>query len=125
MIRNNPGDYVDFNVPWNLSAYYTLSLRKLKVHGKDTMTITQTASLNFDLKITANWKASGSLNYDLTNKKFSYSTIELYRDLHCWQMSIRWIPFGVRQGYFATLSVKSAVLQDLKLNKRSSDWGLY
>ncbi len=125
MIRNNPDDYIDFNVPWNFSLYYTLSLRKIKVHGDDSLTITQTATMNFDMKVTANWKVTGSLNYDLTNKNFSYSTIELYRDLHCWQMSIRWIPFGARKGYFLTLNVKSAVLQDLKMSKRSSSWGQY
>jgi len=125
MIRHYPDDYVDFNVPWNFSFYYTLSLRKIKASGKDSLMITQTSTVNFDLKITDNWKVTGSLNYDLTNKNFSYSTLELYRDLHCWQMSIRWIPFGVRQGYFLTLNVKSAVLQDLKLNKRSSSWGQY
>ena len=125
MIKNNPDAYEDFNAPWNFSTYYTLSLQKIKAHAKDSLIYTQTITLTFDLNITKNWKVNGSTNYDFKSKQFTYSTIEIYRDLHCWQMSIRWVPFGPRQGYFVTLGVKSSVLQDLKLNKKSPDWGLY
>ncbi len=125
MINNNPMAYADFNIPWNFSVNYILSLRKNIVNAQDTIIYTQTLNLNFDFNLTEKWKISGQSGYDFKRKDFSYTTLEIMRDLHCWQMTISWIPFGTRQGYFLNLRVKSTVLQDLKLVKRSSGWGSY
>ncbi len=125
MINNTPMAYEDFNIPWNFSVNYILRANKLFINGKDTTAFTQTLNGSFDFNLTEKWKVSGLTGYDFKQKDFSYTTIEIYRDLHCWQMSIRWVPFGTRQGYFLNLNVKSSVLQDLKLVKRSSGWGNY
>ncbi len=125
MINNNPMAYADFNIPWNFSVNYILSLRKNIVNAQDTNIYSQTLNVNFDFNLTEKWKISGQSGYDFKRKDFSYTTLEIYRDLHCWQMKISWIPFGTRQGYFLNLNVKSSVLQDLKLVKRSSAWGSY
>ena len=125
MIGNHPEQYVDFNVPWNFSVNYILRLNKLNLLGTDTTTYTQTLNFNFDFNLSKQWKIEGSSGYDFKQKDFSYTTIQILRDLHCWQMSIRWIPFGTRQGYFFNLNVKSEILQDLKLVKRSPGWGNY
>ena len=125
MIENNPQQYVNFNIPWSFTANYVLRLNKLNFSGTDTITYTQTLNVNFDFNLTTQWKISGNGGYDFKRKDFSYTTLEIFRDLHCWQMSIRWIPFGTRQGYFFNLNVKSSVLQDLKLAKRSPGWGNY
>ncbi len=125
MINNNPMAYADFNIPWNFSLNYILSLRKNIVNAQDTNIYTQTLNVNFDFNLTEKWKISGQSGYDFKRKDFSYTTLEIMRDLHCWQMTISWIPFGTRQGYFLNLHVKSTVLQDLKLVKRSSGWGSY
>jgi hypothetical protein len=37
-------------------------------------------------------------------------------------MSFNWIPIGPFQRYMFTLKAKSALLQDLKLNKRRDAW---
>ncbi|MEI7802225.1 MAG: putative LPS assembly protein LptD, partial [Bacteroidota bacterium] len=125
MINNTPMAYEDFNIPWNFSVNYILRANKQFINTQDTTTFTQTLNVNFDFNLTEKWKISGVTGYDFKQKDFSYTTIEIYRDLHCWQMSIRWVPFGTRQGYFLNLNVKSSVLQDLKLVKRSPGWGSY
>ena len=125
MINNNPVAYEDFNMPWNFSVNYILRASKQILKEQDTTTYTQTLNVNFDFNLTEKWKITGTSGYDFKQKDFSYTTLEIYRDLHCWQMSIRWVPFGTRQGYFLNLNVKSSVLQDLKLVKRSPGWGSY
>ncbi len=125
MINNTPLAYEDFNIPWNFSINYNLRASKQFVNTNDTTLYTQTVNATFDFNLTEKWKISGTTGYDFKQKDFSYTTIEIYRDLHCWQMSIRWVPFGIRQGYFLNLNVKSSVLQDLKLVKRSPGWGSY
>jgi hypothetical protein len=53
--------------------------------------------------------------YDFKAKDFSYTSFDIYRDLHCWEMSFKWIPFGYRRGWSFTINVKASVLKDLKL----------
>ena len=57
-------------------------------------------------------------NYDFINKEFSFTSINIARDLHCWQMSFNWIPIGFMRSYNLNISVKSSILQDLKLQRR-------
>jgi len=48
----------------------------------------------------------------------TYTSFEIFRDLHCWEMHLNLIPFGYLRSYNFTLNVKSSVLQDLKLVRR-------
>jgi hypothetical protein len=71
-----------------------------------------------DVSITEKWKVSFSSGYDFVQKEISFTSIDIYRDLHCWEMRFNWIPFGFRQSYNFSINVKSGMLQDLKLNRR-------
>jgi hypothetical protein len=65
-----------------------------------------------------------STGYDFTNKQMTFTNITVYRDLHCWEMSFSWIPFGPRQSYNLAINVKSQTLRDLRLTKRR-DWNRF
>ena len=52
------------------------------------------------------------------NGALGYTSIDVYRDLHCWQMHFQTFPFGPRKSFNFTLNVKSSILQDLKLTRR-------
>ncbi|OFX22255.1 MAG: hypothetical protein A2033_07205 [Bacteroidetes bacterium GWA2_31_9] len=111
-----PDDYVDFNIPWNVNIDYSYRYSKPQLEEN----ITQSLRVSGDLSITSKWKISVSSGYDIKLKKFTFTNINIYRDLHCWEMRFTWIPFGFAQSYNFQINVKSAILQDLKLNKRSS-----
>ena len=119
----NPNAYVDFNIPWTLSINYTLGLNNTfsSVTGNDTLISTQTLNFSGDFKLTPQWKVGFSSGYDFVNKGVTNNTaINLYRDLHCWELSFNYIPFGFTQSYNIQLNVKASVLQDLKLARRRS-----
>lgn len=113
-------DYVDFNVPWGLNVAYTISFDKSYLSGakKDTLIITQSLLFSGDVSITTRWKLAFSSGYDFINKNLTLTTIDIYRDLHCWEMRLGTIPFGPRKSYNFTLNVKASILQDLKLTRR-------
>jgi len=76
--------------------------------------------LSGDLNLTKKWKIQYNTSYDLKVGRLSSATsFVIYRDLHCWNLSVQWVPFGYYKSYNVTLQVKSAVLQALKLSKRS------
>jgi lipopolysaccharide assembly outer membrane protein LptD (OstA) len=114
-IMRNPNDYVDFNIPWNLSVAYVYRYTK---PFRD-VTHTQTLQFHGDFNLTPKWKFGFNSNYDFTMKELTYTTLNIYRDLHCWEMAFSWIPFGFNRSYNVQINVKSHVLQDLKLIKRS------
>jgi hypothetical protein len=115
-------DYVDFSIPWNVSFGYSLFIRNIQTAGAtDSLTTTQTLQLSADLNLTSKWKIRASTSYDFVNKEFPSAFIDVYRDLHCWELRMQWIPFGIRQSYSIEIRVKSSVLQDLKLRK-AQDW---
>ena len=116
IIYGYPNSYVDFNVPWNLRVSYTFRYTK----PYDEMKITQTLNVSGELNITKKWKISVATGYDFEAKKMSPTTIDIYRDLHCWEMSLHVVPFGQHKSYAFQINVKASMLQDLKLNKRRS-----
>ena len=82
--------------------------------------VTNTIMVNGDVSITPKWKVQFNTNYDLQAAKLSSATsFAIYRDLHCWDLSISWLPFGYYKSYNVTLRVRSDILQALKLTKRS------
>ncbi len=115
MINSDPSAYIDFNVPWNLSFNYNFSYNNLFTSTSSTNTI----MLSGDLSLTSKWKIQYNTNYDLRAMKLAVTSFGIYRDLHCWDLNVQWVPFGVYKSYNITLRVKAAILQDLKLSKRS------
>ena len=120
MINSNTDMYIDFNIPWTLGLDYKIDYRRTINSSLDTSYITQSIGLRGDFSITKNWKISYMTNYDFMNKEFSFTSINIVRDLHCWQMSFNWIPVGFMRSYNLNISVKSSILQDLKLQRRKT-----
>ncbi|MFD3000049.1 putative LPS assembly protein LptD [Pontibacter toksunensis] len=126
-------DYVDFKIPWTLSLDYTLSynrnLERTVVNRitviKEASKINQTFGINGTLGITEKWQVSYNAQYDFVNQNIAHANVNIHRDLHCWDMSIGWVPFGIMRGYNVTINARSALLRDLKLTKRSRGSGLY
>ena len=113
-------NYADFNIPWSLHLNYNVSLQKYYVvkSQKDTISINQDLNFSGEVNLTAKWKIGMSSGYDFIAKQLSFTSFDIYRDLHCWEMRLNLIPFGYRRSYNFSLNVKSSVLQDLKLNRR-------
>ena len=113
----NQAQYIDWNIPWNLSLQYNLGYSR---PGLAAGTRTQSANFNGDVSLTPNWKIGASSSYDLERHGFGYTNMNIYRNIHCWEMRFNWIPFGQRQSYSLDIAVKASVLQDLKLSRRNS-----
>lgn len=107
-------DFVDFDIPWQLGITYNIGY----TNNGSTENVTNNLDLNGEVNVTQNWRVALRTSYDITNQDFGYSSLNIYRNLHCWEFSLNVVPFGVRQSYNFQINVKSAVLQDLKLNRR-------
>ena len=105
---------------WNLSINYSLSYNKGNNIAAFADTI-QSLTFSGNKKITKNWKIGFRSGYDFDANELTYSSVDIYRDLHCWEMLFHWIPLGYHQSYTFTIRVKAAALRDLKYEKKK-DW---
>lgn len=120
-VSRDPNAFVDFKIPWNFSFGYTFNYSESGV----TSNITNTLNFNGDANITPKWKVQFNSGWDFKASTFSQTSLSIYRDLHCWDMSFSWIPFGAYQFYSVDIKVKASVLQDLKLSKRKNYYTRY
>ena len=121
-IRSNPGNYVDWSTQWALSLSYNLTLSNnlsyINYILKDDRKVIQTLGVNGNINLSPNWKVSVQSGWDFELKKLSYTSLTIYRDLHCWEMRFNWIPLGTYKSWNFTINVKASALQDLKLTKK-------
>ena len=109
-----------YSIPWNLNANYSLNYNK--GHQASALAdTTQSLTFSGNIKITKKWKIGFRSGYDFDEKELTYSSVDIYRDLHCWEILFHWIPIGNHKSYTLTIRVKAAALRDLKYEKKR-DW---
>ncbi len=135
ILDKNNTELIDFSIPWSLNLNYNLRFVKNfdVASQRDTLSITQALTFTGDVTVFKYWALSFNSGYDMSNAR--YKTIEirdfgwrdftttnlgLHWDLHCWEMSVSYVPFGQRKSYMAQINIKSSLLQDLKIQKRGS-----
>ncbi|MBR2436593.1 MAG: LPS-assembly protein LptD [Alistipes sp.] len=114
------GQYYDFSIPWNLGFNYSISYNAQYVNNGTTgyrKKINQTLNVNGSVRLTPKTMITATTGYDFASRKMSMTSISITRDLHCWQMSFMWIPFGNHKSWSFNIGVKAASLADLKYDK--------
>ena len=115
--------YVPWSVPWSLTvnysvgyAYGAFNYDKMEYDSR----ITQNLSLSGSIRPTKNWNFSFTASYNFETHKLAYMNCNISRDLHCFAMRASFVPVGPYKSYTFNIAVKSAMLSDLKYDKRSS-----
>jgi hypothetical protein len=121
-IRMNPEQYIDWSIPWDVSISYSFNYNVNHrypggVYDRDEKII-QTLGLNGNVSITPKWKIGFMTGWDFVENDLSYTSLNFYRDLHCWEMRLSWVPVGDRKSWNFSLNAKADILQDMKLTKK-------
>jgi len=122
-VKDDEIEYVDFNMPWSFRFDYSFYYNNSYIpnsSGKVKPTINQSLNFGGRLSLTEKWSMDMTTNFDIQAMKFSFTTVNISRTLHCWSMSFNFVPFGDRKSYSFNLSASSAMLRDLKISKQSS-----
>ncbi|MBE9492261.1 MAG: LPS-assembly protein LptD [Bacteroidetes bacterium] len=121
-INKNIEDYIDWSIPWSLSINYNMRITRRNNYvnnEKETIEdLVQTLGLRGDISVTPKWKIGFMTGWDFESSKLSYTSLNIYRDLHCFEMRFNWIPIGYRKSWNFALNIKSSLLQDMKLTKK-------
>ena len=121
-IRNNPGEYADFNIPWSINFSYAMQFSKTfrTDRNKFVTNLDQNISGGGTLGLTKKWQIALNTSYNITQKQIGVLSISLAREMHCWGMSVNISPIGRYRFFSINLSPKSSLLRDFKVNRTRS-----
>lgn len=111
-------EYEPFNLPWTLNISYTYGRNYSNPLLPPNFT-SNNLSFSGSLKLSQKWSTTGRVSYNIKENEFVNPSIQLNRDLHCWNMSFNWTPFGSAQGYRFNIGVNSGQLKALKWDKNN------
>jgi hypothetical protein len=118
--------YMKFSMPWSFSVSYGITMsedRSAPIRIKSMRypyKFIHTLNFSGNLKLTRNWNVNFSSGYDFTNHGISMTTVNIDRDLHCFNINCGLV-FGVFTSYHISLRANASTLTDaLKYDKRSS-----
>ncbi|HMG68691.1 MAG TPA: putative LPS assembly protein LptD, partial [Chitinophagaceae bacterium] len=118
-MRQNPSEFVDFNIPWSVNLSLSLSYYEQVKSDYSGFLKTFNSNVNFggNFLLSPKWKFDANGFYDLSTKKLQMFVMTISRDMHCWQMSINVTPIGLYRYFSVNISPKPGLLQDLKINR--------
>ena len=85
-----------------------------------TKTVRSSANFSGSFSLTPKWNFSMNGYYDFDTKTLQTLTMAIAREMHCWQLSINVSPVGLYRYFNFTISPKSGLLQDLRINRTRS-----
>lgn len=125
--QNNSPDFYDpysyYDAVWSVKANYSLNYnRKLNTETQEYETdITQNVTTTLNLQPTDKWNIGVSSGYDFDAMRLTSTTINMGRDLHCWEMSLMVTPYGKMKSYLFNIKIKSSVFNGVEY-KRQTSW---
>ena len=118
--------YMRFQMPWSFTVSYGLTMYEDRSKDINVKTMRYpysfTQNLNFsgNLKLASNWNCNFASGWDFTTKKISMTTVNISRDMHCFNISCGLV-FGIYTSYHISLRANASTLTDaLKYDKKSS-----
>ena len=113
-----PHQLVDFRIPWKMTLTYNLNWRFPIASTINQENVIQTVMYNGEVAITPRWRISSIGTYDLKTGAFSTVTVNIHRNIHCWNMSFNWIAVGPNKGFMLSIAANANMLRDVKYDFR-------
>lgn len=121
--------YTNPNVPWSINLNASFSMTKtylpdpetLKLVSKNNILATVNASGN--IRLTPKMNISVQSGFDIAAMKLTSTSLNVSYDLHCFNISVQWIPLGNWKSYSFRIAANASTLADiLQFRKSDSYW---
>ncbi len=118
-ISNNPAEFADFSIPWSVNFSYSLRFQRDRKpdYSGFTTRVFQDINWNGTLNLTPKWQLGLNGFYNISAKELGTISVSIAREMHCWQMAINVSPVGRYRFFNITISPKSSLLRDIKVNR--------
>ncbi|MFZ9956750.1 MAG: putative LPS assembly protein LptD [Flavobacteriales bacterium] len=108
---------VFIKIPTDISIQYDLQYSKPGL----TNNVVQALRINGNITLTPKWSFTYVTGYDIQSQKMTVTSFTINRDLHCWNLSFTYVPFGQYQSWSFLLHPKANLLKEMKL-QRNKNW---
>ena len=98
-------------VAWSVSLSFNYSWEWVNDIERRRAAVLNAQSVQ--VRLAREWQAGTSIGYDFIERKLTPSQFNVTRQLHCWNMSFVWDPFGATPYYLFRLTVNSAQMQGI------------
>ena len=119
--------YLNPNIPWSLSFNYNYAYSRSYQYANEQLQVkhnhTQTLSLAGQIRLTKAMSFNINTGFDLTKLKLTTTQISATYDLHCFAISVSWVPTGQWESWSFRIAAKASALSDiLQFKKSASYW---
>ena len=128
-VKLDEDGYMAFSMPWSFSVSYGITMREdtqAQINVKNMRypyKFTQNLNFSGNIKLSNKWNINFSSGWDFMDKELTTTTMNITRDLHCFNMSCG-VVLKPYRSYNFTIRANSSMLADaLKYDQRSSAGG--
>jgi hypothetical protein len=119
--------YLNPNAPWSVNLNYSFNYSKSYSYTNNQLIVnnkyTQTLGISGNIKLTPKMALNATTGFDVMAMKMTTTQISATYDLHCFNISVSWVPTGTWQSYSFRIAANASALSDLlKFKKNSSYW---
>ena len=118
--------YTNPNVPWSVNFNYNFSMSRSYSYANNLLSkkdnITQTLGVQGNVQLTPKMSIQAQSGWDFTAMKMTTTQFSFRYDLHCFNISVSWVPSGMYQSYSFLISANAAALADLLRFKKSTSY---
>lgn len=118
--------YTNPNVPWSVNFNYNFSMNRTYEFINDQLrkkdNYSQTLGVQGNIQLTPKMSVQAQSGWDFTAMKMTTTQFSFRYDLHCFNISVSWVPSGMYQSYSFLISANAAALADLLRFKKSTSY---
>ena len=123
-----PGGYLYYmnpNAPWSVNFSYSFNYSKSYQYTNNQLIenkrYTQTLNMSGNIKLTPRLNIQATTGFDLMALRMTTTQISATYDLHCFNISVSWVPAGQWKSYSFRIAANASALADLlRFNKSDS-----
>ena len=125
-----PGGWVYYmspNVPWSVNLNYNYSYSRSYQYANEQLLTKNnhmmTVGIAAQIRLTDALNASINTGVDIMKMKLTTTQLSATYDLHCFAISVSWVPNGQWESWSFRINAKASALADLlKFKKQASYW---
>lgn len=118
--------YTNPNVPWSVNFNYNFSMNRSYNFANNQLSkkdnYTQTLGVQGNIQLTPKMSVQAQSGWDFTAMKMTTTQFSFRYDLHCFNISVSWVPSGMYQSYSFLIAANAAALADLLRFKKSTSY---
>jgi lipopolysaccharide assembly outer membrane protein LptD (OstA) len=123
--RFNFGNFstIDYSLPWELR--FSLFMQTDRSNPLQPAVTSSLINASARISFLKEWQLGLDTGYDFQNDELVFPMIQIYRNLHCWQIGIQVVPVGEFKSYAVQIGLKAPQLSDVHFKTSGSTKGWF